>query len=42
MMPQSARLLLVAALFATAPVMADRLASAAPASVGFAPNGCSG
>ena len=37
MMPQSARLLLVAALFATAPVMADRLASAAPASVGFAP-----
>ena len=38
MMPQSARLLLVAALFATAPVMADRLASAGPASVGFAPD----
>jgi CubicO group peptidase (beta-lactamase class C family) len=38
MMPQTARLLLVAALFATEPAMADRLASAAPASVGFAPD----
>ena len=38
MIPRSARLLLVAALFATAPVMADRLASAGPPSVGFAPD----
>src|SRR6185295_3433662 len=38
MMPQTARLLLVAALVATEPAMADRLASAAPASVGFAPD----